>query len=307
MAETGSTVETTEITEVDQLKKQSQKRSGNDETNLKSPSKKIRLELPKPAPKTERTNKESKFIYGNYNRYYGYRCEKNFEDIRLNAFKNYTELFDSKEILDIGCNDGFITIAIAKRFPVAFITGFDIDKSLIATARKNVIAETRGMVNNNDKTILKESNFPANIAFKCCNYVLSDDRLLELEEPRYDTILCLSVTKWIHLNFGDDGLKRAFKRMFRQLKPGGTLILESQNWKGYKRRKNLSPAINVIYKSIKFFPNQFNEFLLGEDVGFSSAKKIELSTEHSAEGFKRPIFAFKKNSGIRTEEICEDR
>ena len=43
---------------------------------------------------------------------------------------------------------------------------------------------------------------------------------LENVVPEYDTILLLSTTKWIHLNFGDDGIKRVFKRIHAQLRPG---------------------------------------------------------------------------------------
>lgn len=272
-----------------------------------SPAKKLRLELPKSVSndrdKSNGSKQKNKFIYGNYNRYYGYRCVKNIEDVRLIALSQYEELFNNTEILDIGCNDGSMTVALAKRFPIKFISGIDIDANLITRARRSVVHETQTVVNNNDKHVISNVDFPDNIAFKQSNYVLSNDNLLELEEPRYDTILCLSVTKWIQLNFGDDGLKRAFKRMYRQLKENGTLILEVQNWKSYKRRKNLTPEINEHYKHIQLIPNQFHQYLLSTEIGFENSYVIKLPKEHTANGFKRPIIAYKKGKIEKTKNL----
>lgn len=83
--------------------------------------------------------------------------------------------------------------------------------------------------------------FPNNIRFLAGNYVLkSEHQLAHDERHKYDLIMCLSVTKWVHLNYGDLGLKLMFRRIFNQLRPGGKFILEAQNWASYKKKKKLT-------------------------------------------------------------------
>lgn len=69
------------------------------------------------------------------------------------------------------------------------------------------------------------------------------DELLDMQKEEYDVIMALSITKWVHFNWGDLGLKRFFKRIFRQLKPGGKLILEPQPWTSYKKKRKLTVCI----------------------------------------------------------------
>lgn len=261
-----------------------------------SPAKRLRLQLddrsatisaPSSQSNTIARNK-NKYIYGNYNRYYGYRNKKDEEDVRVVAFRQHAELFADKEIFDIGCNYGAVTVAVAKDLGVKFITGVDIDKDLIGLARKQMGEIKRSGQNNN-----VAPGFPHNIAFRQCNYVLDDERLLEMEQAQFDTILCLSVTKWIHLNFGDAGLKLAFKRMFRQLRCGGHLVLEAQNWQSYKRRKKLTPVIWKHFQEIALFPNQFDAYLMSDEVGFKECFDMELPP-HPVKGFQRPIRVFRK-------------
>lgn len=264
----------------------------------RSPTKKVRLEVPpnhhqatidqsKAIPKSVKFVK-NKFIYGNYNRYYGYRNVAEAEDVRLVAFKHYMEFFEEAEILDIGCNYGNVTAKIAKEFPIKHIVGIDIDKSLIALARKRVISDRKAVLDGT-----KTNSYPFNVTFNQCNYVISDENLLPLETEQFDTMLCLSVTKWVHLNFGDAGLKMAFKRMFRQLRPGGRLILEPQDWRSYKKRKNLTQEIRENYRSIKLFPSQFREYLMSAEVGFEHCFEMQRQ-DHEIKGFRRPIYVFQK-------------
>ena len=66
---------------------------------------------------------------------------------------------------------------------------------------------------------------------------------VEAVDQQYDVILALSLTKWIHLNWGDAGLRRTFRKMFRQLRPGGRLLLEPQSFASYTKKKKLTVSV----------------------------------------------------------------
>ncbi|XP_065370580.1 7SK snRNA methylphosphate capping enzyme bin3 [Calliphora vicina] len=417
------------------------------------------------------------YRYGNYDRYAGLRHLNEFMDIRLQVFLQYPELFKNKDILDIGCNVGHMTISVARKLAPKSILGIDIDKELIARARRNLamyvriphemlkkelldasellettntseVKQKKGRRRRKKKKqqmqpqqqqqmqqqrdpqqqqqlhnhhhhhghgnyehwqqfqhhllhyhllhhhhhhhhhhhlYLQQENsnvdasdffpisfpltyggitatssapscannftsnkassspqniesqspaststttlstpghpatstashkantthststhklnqsktkndFPHNVFFRQTNYVLKDESLLANDSQQYDLILCLSLTKWIHLNFGDAGLKSAFKRMFNQLRPGGKLILEAQNWASYKRKKNLTEDIYNNYHNIEFYPNKFHEYLLSSEVGFSHSYTLGIP-KHLSKGFSRPIQLYAK-------------
>ena len=80
----------------------------------------------------------ARFCYGNYNRYYGYRNRGVLErDPRINLIA--PELIKGKDVLDVGCNTGQVTIVAARDFSPRSITGIDIDGHLITIARKNIL------------------------------------------------------------------------------------------------------------------------------------------------------------------------
>lgn len=295
----------------------------------------------------------NKHQYGSYpGQYCGLRTLLNFSDVRLTVFLRHAYLFKDKDILDIGCNVGHMTIAVARKLHPKSVLGIDIDKDLIARARRNLSifhcvpdndlrnVKTRGKGKLVDKCqtdynaenekrskkakiglrvkdrtrndsqhseyfpmtfpicfgtlpnircstespsaspavdgsqnmkILEQTSgqnnpvqgtqpsplmmkleadsstqsdgintFPNNVFFRTLNYAVTEESQMMADKQQYDLILCLSLTKWIHLNFGDAGLKMTFRRMFNQLRPGGKLILEAQNWASYKKRKKLT-------------------------------------------------------------------
>lgn len=77
------------------------------------------------------------FIHGNYHRYYGYRLGRAFdEDPRLNVLEK--RWFAKKRCMDIGCNEGLVTLSIAKKFGTKSMTGIDLDEHLIKRACRYV-------------------------------------------------------------------------------------------------------------------------------------------------------------------------
>ncbi|XAR53361.1 Histone-lysine N-methyltransferase [Bertholletia excelsa] len=271
---------------------------------------------------TKKRKRKEIFIFGNYKHYYGYRVGQDLEeDPRLKVFKK--EWFESKDCLDIGCNDGTITITIAKKFGCQSILGVDIDGGRIEDAYWNLrrtvnmsksktpsktskVEHAKGVDNSQhnvsgpeyqeikesprDCSTLQGKDLFDIVSFSKGNFVR------EWQPPKdkyYDTILCLSVTKWIHLNWGDDGLITLFVKIWRLLRPGGILILEPQPWVSYYKNRLVSEVAQTNYHKIKIEPEDFQEVLL-DKVGFRMVENITSSLSESKAGFNRPILAFWK-------------
>ncbi|KAG1444357.1 hypothetical protein G6F56_010332 [Rhizopus delemar] len=129
--------------------------------------------------------------------------------------------------------------------------------------------------------------FPHNIEFKEADWTKG-----KVEKEKYDTILALSVTKWIQLHKGDDGLKRFFKKIYNSLKTGGTLVLEAQDFTTFqKRAKNTELNVDV-EKELQFKPENYTEYLIKE-VGFTSVNDLGVPKDES-KGFSRPVVLYTK-------------
>jgi len=251
--------------------------------------------------------------YGNYRFYYGYRSGRSpCEDPRLSLLR--PGWFRGRDCLDIGCNEGVLTLAVALRLSPRSIRGVDIDRDLVGRA----IGRLRRLRQN-----CSQSEFlpkPASLLPKYgaqCNASTALARLrrvrfvhrdwLHQDDDRdgkleYGTIMCMSVTKWVHLNWGDAGLKAFFRKISRRLAPGGYLVLEPQPWRSYtsvwKKRDVAVPAVGSL-TNLHFRPPEFASWIcnhtslaLHETIGLTAGSK---QTNGDRSGFqKRQILVFQK-------------
>lgn len=274
-------------------------------------------------------------IYGNYPSYYGYRVGIQYDDIRLVLFKEYfPHLFENKRILDVGCNVGAMTLNIGRYMKPEHIIGIDIDSTLIKKARHqlqfyyslqkpHILNEMNTEIDectfNHDRDsynyfpismpivfgyvpmVCNDSHksFPMNVNFRCKNWI----DIRESFKDSVDTILCLSITKWIHLNWGDYGILTLFKRAYEEIKPGGILVLESQSLSSYYKNHHLTEIHKRHYNEMKIFPEMFLQILF--QTGFIACVRVfpEQKRYHNCNikdnhTFKRPIYFLKKAPNV---------
>ena len=134
------------------------------------------MATPKEAQKTSNCtfrDKDSKYKYGNYSRYYGYRNANMAEDDRVEHFKR--EWFEGKTCLDIGCNVGHLTLYIAKQYNPRSLLGVDIDSMLIKSAINNI----RNYLPTKKAQAPLQSDFP--ISFAICHGPLAAPVLPDVE------------------------------------------------------------------------------------------------------------------------------
>ncbi|KAG0264918.1 hypothetical protein BG011_005840 [Mortierella polycephala] len=142
------------------------------------------------------------------------------------------------------------------------------------------------------KTARTEYLFPHNIEFRITDWVTETEDQEESGNEQWDVVLGFSLTKWVHLHHGDEGIKRFFQKVYRSLAPGGIFLVEPQDFATYKKRRKITPTMDTNYKSIQFKPEHFQDYLVKE-VGFREAVRLGHS-EGSAKNFNRDIFLYRK-------------
>lgn len=108
----------------------------------------------------------------------------------------------------------------------------------------------------------------------------------------FDTVTCMSVTKWIHLNWGDEGILSAFKRFQQLVRVGGYLIVEIQDWQSYRKKKDMTKTTMENFKSLKLRPESFVQ-ILTDRYYFKFIEEI-VPANTISKGFARPISVFQR-------------
>ncbi|EDR09258.1 uncharacterized protein LACBIDRAFT_248725 [Laccaria bicolor S238N-H82] len=226
-------------------------------------------------------------IYGNYHGYYSKRPTVN--DARLSALPE--ALFHGAIVLDIGCNEGWVTCEIAQSLGPHKVIGVDIDDTLVQAAwrRRRTVwslqgpspattSTTRrrnyfplscehefGSLPIPPSTIRGKHAFPHNVSFRTANWIRDE---IPEDAEGYDVVVAFSVSKWIHLNEGDEGLRQFFRKVHSVLKTGGAFVLEPQPWESYAKARRMSEAKNA--KNLVIRPEHFSDIL--RDIGFESPR-----------------------------------
>ncbi len=244
--------------------------------------------------KMERKKRE-RDVYGNYKNYYGSQRRPAGCDRRLECLSG--ELFAGRDVLDVGCNEGVVSLSVWARFAPRTLIGLDLDESLLAKARRHCddyrlrrqtyvtgLAETQA--GTADRSAYRAM---AGLSFEAGNAAEGPERPSESA----DVVLLLSVTKWIQLHHGDAGLREAFARCWRVLRPGGTLVLEPQPIESYGKhhRKRCTPLMTANRKAMLLLPDAFPAYLC-EHLGFDLAATHH--PESDSKGFRRPLYVFVK-------------
>ncbi len=248
------------------------------------------------------------FVHGNYHRYYGYRLKPDHgEDHRISLLEKHW--FHKKRCLDIGCNEGVLTLDMVVKFGTASMTGIDLDEYLIKRACSHLREQRSTAINEfvlsqkaqvdpkTRKQVKRRMQSLAQTWFVHGNVLASN-----VEHGSFECITAFSVIKWIHLHGGDGAVRYLFSKIYDLLAPGGRFILEPQPWKSYKAaaQKMKKNKMNTSLKDTYFFrlhdlklrPENFCS-ILPEEFGLTFIREL-CPPSQTATGFDRKIYMFQK-------------
>ncbi|XP_036225293.2 probable RNA methyltransferase CG11342 [Bactrocera oleae] len=201
-----------------------------------------------------RNNDPGAVQYGNFINYYdfnnaGQRLKLLPRDVWIDTENPHSG--EPYLVLDIGCNAGNLTQLLftflnecvgATHGRNIQILGVDIDSDLVKRAKTG-------------------NEFPSNVSYEHLDVMDSNESyqikeyLHKWNRKTFDVVCSFSVTMWIHLNHGDDGLKLFLEKLCDLAE---LLVVEPQPWKCYQtalRRMKRAGDEFPLYKALQWRTN----------------------------------------------------
>lgn len=109
-------------------------------------------------------------------------------------------------------------------------------------------------------------------------------------DQKYDTVVLMNTSKWVHLAMGDQGLTTLFEKCSDILEVGGILVLEYPLFESYRKKKSM----NSLYREnlegkITIDPLTFPSLLQ-----YMHLRLLEEFKSNDGRSFKHPIALFEK-------------
>jgi len=131
-----------------------------------------------------------------------------------------------------------------------------------------------------------QDKFPHNLTFRTADW--PSQRIPE-DDTGYDVVIAFSLSKWIHIHNGDEGLIKFFERVYTVLNPNGSFVLEPQSWESYAKAKRMDTVLKEKANNLKLRPEGFQTIL--EGIGFVLDQSMGPIGEG---GFQRSINLYRK-------------
>jgi SAM-dependent methyltransferase len=140
----------------------------------------------------------------------------------MEALQPLRGLFAERDVLDVGCHAGRLTVRIAHELPVRSVTAIDIDPSLILKAQE-VQREYRRWAATGQRGDAAggAGRAPVDVHWLC------GDALSHSFPSRFHVVLCLHVAQHVHRSGGDAALAALLARLTSLLHAGGVLLLQA--------------------------------------------------------------------------------
>jgi 7SK snRNA methylphosphate capping enzyme len=124
--------------------------------------------------------------------------------------------------------------------------------------------------------------YPGNVNFVASDVLHSSHSALT--GSRYGVVTCLSVTKWVHLNWGDAGIRTLFARLSSLVEPGGWLVIEPQPRRTYAQcRPAWSEVMRENERGLELDPGTFGDMLVAT-YGFERCSEDQVAGPDRGDG-----------------------